>query len=202
MKYERSLVATTLTILIMAICPLTTHSGEKSEQASTACLQECPANPDGRYSRHSILEQLARMLNDSIPEYKSIYSAGFYVDDEGAATFDAYDLVDVTNIESVRAGRHCIKFINNHVYHVYPADYGFSFSHIAILEDGNLKVFKSINCKGRGDTLDDVIAYLKQKGVYDREILERVRRYREYGVYTRTDDYTRVRCEEADRTKR
>lgn len=202
MNYKQSLATITLTILTIAICPRTTHSDEKSEPlSSTACLQKCPANPDGRYGRQAVLEELAGMLNSSIPEYKKIYSAGFYVDDEGAATFDVYDLVDVTNIESVRAGRHCIKFINDHVYHVYPADYGFSFSHIAILENGNLKVFKSINCRGKGDTVDDVIAYLKKKGFYDRETLERVQRYREYGVYTRTDNYTRVRCEETD-TKR
>ena len=69
----------------------------------------------------------------------------------------------------------------------------YSFSHIGILEDGSLKVFKSINCKGRADSLEDVLAYLIEKLKDDKnkqEIISRVKNYRKYGLYTTVDTPT------------
>ena len=183
-----------LILLLLSILLIELLAYERS--AKVAGQEICPANPDARYSRKATLEKLATILDKSIPEYKELYPAGFYVNNKGAATFDVYDLVDPANSESVRAGKRCVRFVEGHVYHVYSADYGFSFSHIVILEDGNLKVFKSVNCEGRGDTIGAVLEYLRQKDRYDEQTLGRVSRYRDFGVYTRTDNYTHLKCKE------
>jgi hypothetical protein len=202
MKYGFVLLVlvTIVFILVLSVVSMQTkgHAEKHEFLEREISIQQCPVNPDKRYSRQSSLHELAKMLDGSVPEYKAFYTPGFYVKDEGAATFDIYDLIDPTNVDSVRAGRRCINFLNGHIYHVYPAAYEFSFSHIVILEDGHFTAFKSINCEGRGDTLDDVLRYLKQNGTYDQETLERVKRYREYGSYTRTDNYSRLKCKEID----
>jgi hypothetical protein len=107
--------------------------------------------------------------------------------------FFAYDLTDTSNKGT---SLNCVDFKNNHVYHVAPHYIPFSFSHIVILEDGNLKVFKSINCQNSKDSLEDIVTYLSQKLKGDKEkdeIIRRVKDYRKYGLFKTTDD-TVVRC--------
>ena len=192
MGYKRSLLILILLLLAVSLFDLPPYEGSAKVRAQA----NCPVNPDARYSRQATLEKLAAILDKSIPEYKKLYPTGFYVNNKGAATFDIYDLVDPANSESVRGGTRCVRFVDRHIYHLYPAVYGFSFSHIVVLEDGNLKVFKSVNCEGRGDTIDAVLDYLRRKGGYDEQTLARVSRYREFGIYTRTDNYTHVKCKE------
>lgn len=192
MGYERRFLILILLFVAVSLSDLPPYEGS----AQVPAQANCPANPDARYSRQVTLEKLAAVLDRSIPEYKDFYPTGFYVNNKGAATFDIFDLVDPANSESVRGGTRCVRFIDRHIYHMYPAVYGFSFSHIVVLEDGDLKVFKSVNCEGRGDTIEAVLNYLRQKGGYDEQTLGRVSRYREFGVYTRTDNYTHVKCKE------
>jgi hypothetical protein len=76
----------------------------------------------------------------------------------------------------------------------------YSFSHIIILEGGNLKVFRSINCRDRGDKLEGVIEYVTLKLAGDEnkhEIIDRVINYRKYGRYVRMDNFSRLACEPA-----
>ena len=157
----------------------------------------CPKNTDNLYGRQQTLEQIAELLNDSIPEFKTKWDKGFFVRNEMPWRFNIYDLTDISNKTSVRDD-FCINFINRHVYHVFPDNYSYSFSHIIILEDGKLKIFKSINCKGRADSLDDVLNYLKQNLTDNNkdEIMDRVRDYRTYGSYHRVDPMASLQCKE------
>jgi hypothetical protein len=158
--------------------------------------QKCIENPDALYNRQKILENLAKTLDSSAPEYKKFFNQGFFVKNERGGGFFIYDLTDTSNKEI--SSSDCINFINNHVYHFAPVQMMFSFSHMLILEDGNLKIFKSINCNTKGDTLEDVIEYLSQKLKNDKDkgvIIDRVKKYREFGIYSTVDD-TKIRCEE------
>jgi hypothetical protein len=196
------MIITAVTVAaLISLCGISQERPGKNNEPrppARSVEKRCPANPDSLYQREKVLRQLANMLESSIPEYKRHYEAGFYVIGETAAAFDVYDLVDTSNIDSTRGGRHCINFIDRHIYHVYPAVYQFSFSHIVILEGGQLKVFKSINCKDRGGNLKEVINYVKQTRTNDKEkdeIINRVNNYRKYGFYTKTDNYASIRCQ-------
>lgn len=122
---------------------------------------QCAENPDNIYQRKVVLDKIAEMLNVSIPEFEKENGLKIKVENENFYNFYIYDLTDISN--NNEKNKSCIKFINNHVYHIYPGDYEYSFSHIVILEDGNLKVFKSVNCKNRGDKIEDAVMYLQTK---------------------------------------
>ncbi|MBF2020329.1 MAG: hypothetical protein IGR93_09560 [Hydrococcus sp. C42_A2020_068] len=165
---------------------------------------KCSANSDKLYDRKKTIKQLAKTLNKSIPERKDVYRTGYDVTEDGKspAGFFIYDLTDPSNKDITSTG--CIEFEKDHIYHFAPFDYAFSLSHIAILENGKLKIFKSINCKDRGDRLEDVIAYVNQKLANDRnkdEILERVKNYRKYGKYFKMDNYSTLVCQAVSESK-
>ena len=157
---------------------------------------QCSENSDSLYNRQKVLEQFADALNNSIPEFKEKNGFRFSAENEKPKGFGIYDLTDTANKYLNKSD--CVNFINNHFYHVFPFIYDFSFNHIIILENVKLKVFNSVNCKDRGNTIEEVIAYLNQK-LFDSEenkkqILERVTNYRKYGEYARLDNFSRLLC--------
>lgn len=157
---------------------------------------KCSENSDSLYNRQKILEQLAEILNISVfGTEKGDFV--FEVKNERPSRFTVYDLTQPPNRGTSLSK--CINFLNNHIYHFSPIQKRYSFSHIVVLEDGNLKVFRSINCQGKGDSLKDVISYLKEKLEEDKskdEILNRVKNYRKYGTYT-TVDTPNLECEKS-----
>jgi hypothetical protein len=172
-----------------AICQVSNN-----EIAGIKRLQTCPPNSDRLYDRKKIIKRLGKVLNKSVPE--NVWGKYGVTDDEKSpAGFFIYDLTDTSNKDITSTG--CIEFKDNHVYHFAPFDYAFSLSHIVILENGNLKVFKSINCKGRGDTLEGVLVYLRQKLANEEnkeEILERVENYKQYAKHFKMDNYSTSVC--------
>lgn len=161
----------------------------------------CPINSDSQYDRVRVLSELASVLENSIPEYRKVIPPGFGVTGDRPRAFFLYDLTDPSNNKT--NGWACVGLIDRHIYHVSPFEAMFSFSHIVILEQGRIKVFRSINCRGRGDTLKDVLEYLNGTLENNREktsILDRVKRYREYGKYSTTDDPA-LRCHDVNEQK-
>jgi len=162
---------------------------------------ECSANSDKLYDRKKVIKQLGKILSKSIPE--NVWGKyGVTESGNSPAGFFIYDLTDTSN-KAINS-TDCIEFKDNHIYHFAPFDYAFSLSHIVILENGKLKIFKSMNCKDRGDRLEDVIAYLNQKLANDKnkdEILGRVKNYKKYGKYFKTDNYSTLVCQEAKESK-
>ena len=179
-------------VLMLIITAFGQVRKENSEEAKIYPQQKdiisaCSENSDKLYNRQKVLEKLADILNESVPEFVKVGNPRFAVKNERGNLFFVYDLTDPSNKSSLTA---CIDFKNNHIYHFAPLEYNFSFSHILILEDGKLKVFKSINCLDRGDKLEDVISYLNQKlkNETDKdEIIERVKNFRKYGKYFHLD---------------
>jgi hypothetical protein len=155
---------------------------------SKQTTEKCSENSDALYNRQKVLEQLADILNKSIPSYAKIFRHRFAEENGRGNFFFVYDLTDPSNVSDSTAK--CIDFKNNHIYHFSPYWLNFSYSHILILEDGKLKVFKSIDCWGKGDKLEDVISYASKKLENNKdkdEIIERVKNYRKYGRYFEED---------------
>ena len=166
----------------------TTYSQRRARPAKTAqnTWKKCKPNPDPLYVRSRVLDDLAAILNESIPEYSVGVDKGFESLNERGMGFFVVDLTNPANKYVMT--QECIDFINGHVYHVAPGDAYYSLSHIVILEEGKLKTFRSVNCPSRGDRIEDVIEYVSAKLSHDKqrdEIIDRVRNYRKYGSYGR-----------------
>ncbi|MCD9189176.1 MAG: hypothetical protein LUM44_22360 [Pyrinomonadaceae bacterium] len=187
MKFLFGIIIIINAISICGVCQEKGSNVSKNKVVSQNIDSEkCSENPDALYNRQQILEQLAEILNVSVFADKK-YNYEFSVEDEKPKRFFIYDLTETSNKGT---SLDCVKLKNNHIYHFAPIKKRYSFSHIVVLENGNLKVFKSINCKGKGDILEDVINYASAKLKDDKnkdEILNRVRNYRKYGIYYSVD---------------
>jgi hypothetical protein len=180
---------------------------ENGASLQTEAIKRCSENSDSLYNRQQVLEQLSRILNSTA----TLFHNNKYLDkkemdlaavkNERPAGFSVHDLTDPSNTGTPLG--ECIEFKNTHVYHFALIFTPYSFSHVVILEDGQLKVFKAINCK-KGDRLEDLISYLNQKlrDCKDKdEIINRARNYRRYGIYAATDDSS-LRCEEQEKNQK
>jgi len=174
---------------------------------SVACISvnaqqtRCKSNRDQLYDRSRVLQELADILNKSIPEYSRAVKKGFYTESERALGFFVVDLTNPKNKEM--RWNDCIDFIEGHIYHVAPPDAHYSLSHIVILEGGELKVFRSVNCPERGDRIEDVISYVNTKLANDKnreQILNRLRNYRKYGSYFELN-HAQFICKHGEQTR-
>jgi len=149
-----------------------------------------------------VLEQFAAVLNKDIPQFRDDDPRGFVVVNGRPANFFVFNLVDTTNSFSPLrldppgtddASR--VPFILNErgVFHFAPLQLSLSYSHIAILDHGHLKVFGFVNCEGRGASLRDIIQYATQLG-YSDAMIDRLQHYRTFGVYIQTDPQSHVVC--------
>jgi hypothetical protein len=176
------------------------RSGQNRKKSKVIAIEKCAENSESLYNRQQVLEQLAETLNNTATHYHNAMYLNKQEQNIASAEdglpigFTIYDLTDETNIGMLFDK--CIEFKNRHVYHFSLIFTPYSFSHILVLEDGKLKVFKGINCE-KGDHLEDVLNYLSQKlKDEDKEaIMNRVKNYREFGIYAATDDHA-LRCQE------
>jgi hypothetical protein len=119
----------------------------------------------------------------------------YYVDEScrliGAFIWDVTDTLN-KEIEFTE----CIVLKEGHVYHFSPISESDSYSNIAILNKGRVKVFRAINCPEKGDQLVDAIHYINDSlPVPDKaEVINHLRNYRHYGKYLRIDPQSVFRC--------
>jgi len=112
---------------------------------------------------------------------------------------ERYDLTDPDNKQTSLLER--IEFKNGHLYHFADIDLPFSYSNIAFLVDGQVRIFRTVNCAGKGDNLNEVISYLngKLRGTKNKdEIIQLVSNYRKFGVYVSLDGLSAPRCDLAN----
>lgn len=192
---KKHLFLIVISIQVLSSCftkKLTIKSDE--EKGNIALVKKCSENPDTLYNRRKVLEVFAAVLNSSVPEYKEVFPKGFYINDDGKCVgFSIYDLTDTLNKEA--SFGECVNFYNYHVYHFYPNIITYSYSHIAVLKDSNIKIYKSVNCKG--DNIKNVIIYLNQMLADNPQkegIINRVKNYRKYGDYYRIDEQSDFIC--------
>ncbi|WP_299125884.1 hypothetical protein [uncultured Tenacibaculum sp.] len=141
---------------------------------------------------NKLLNSMAEILNQSIPIYKEVYKEkGFYVSDKQPKNFFVYDLINIDDnlIKSP------VNLKNGGIYHFSALHFRFSYSHIAVIIDGELKIFSFLNCDDKGDKIEDVISYLKKNFNLTNEVLNQVKNYRKYGVYYKVDSQEKLQCE-------
>jgi hypothetical protein len=93
------------------------------------------------------------------------------------------DLTDSLNIGKNLPNdeRGFIKFTESHFYHVVPALKHMSYSFIIYFEKGRImRTFKYVNCKKRGDSLEEVLEFANSKLKHDKEKADIIRRIRNY----------------------
>jgi len=175
--------------LVFPLVAVLSASEQKPQRQRNRRVQNdgrrCSPNPDPLYARSRVLDELAQILNQSIPEYSKGVAKGFYSDNDSGIGFFVFDLTNPSNKDLTL--HDCVDFINGHIYHVAPNDLYYSLSHIVVLEEGKLKVFRSVNCPSRGDRLEDAINYLSDKLSQNEqrdEIINRIQNYRKYGFYS------------------
>ena len=150
----------------------------------------CQVNPDKRYNRDGLLKRFDEELKANIPTYAQFSHKSFFI----------IDLNEPSNRfipAEFAAAQPCIEFIEGHIYHFAPVSLVSSQSHVAILKGEQIMFFKSLNCPG-GDKLERILSSVE--GVLrnhnkKKEIINRVRSYRDYGYYIGVDE-TGVSCHE------
>lgn len=189
MKQSRALI---LLLLSVVSC----RSADKQHLvATTAGIPDCCIVSDDGYDRKSILNNFANTLKSLVPDYKGVEKKGFYVSEE-CQLVEAfiYDLSDTLNRETTLS--ECIEFREGHVYHFAPIRQRVSYSSIAILIGGEMKIFKAINCPEKGDRLEDAMDYIQKSEIKDKgALLSRVRNYRKYGAYINVDEQSEFKCD-------
>lgn len=155
-----------------------------------------PRNPDPALERRDILlklrDSLARIATEAIEKRFPVIS----VEGDQAIGFFVYDLSEPSNRQTSLT--EYVDFKEGHVYHFAYIDLPYSFSNIAVIKEGKLKLFRAINCSGSGDSVNDVVKYLKRFGKNNgnSDLVERVRSYRQYGVYAEFDGRSAPQCSE------
>lgn len=149
---------------------------------------ECVNNVDQRYERFRLLRLLEETLEKSVPAYKQFPHDGFFV----------FDLVDLGNYfipSQFAKSRLCVDFVEGHIYHFAPISLINSESHFAILSNGKVELFRSVNCSD-GDTLDSIRSRIERLDIgtkQKRKVLDRLLNYRKFGFYVGIDE-KKVAC--------
>ena len=149
---------------------------------------------DGKYNRKKVFNEFANTLNLLVPGW-GIDGKGFYVNEECQLIGGfIWDITDTMNKETTL--NECIALKEGHIYHFSPLKKTYSYSNIAILKDGSVKIFKAINCPEKGDKLEDVIKYITDNlpAITDKGLINRVKNYRKYGTYLRGDEQSDFIC--------
>jgi len=187
------LLALFITSLALSCC---TEHGAASRKQLTPTNDSSVRISTSSAQTKSILDSMATILNESLPAYKQINKRGFYVSDENRCIgFFVYDLTDTSNNSFTDPGS--FKVIDNHVYHFAAISMQWSISNILILESGHLKIFRAINCDDKGDRVQDVLDYLQKSHsslLADDNLYNRVKSFRTYGRYVRTDVHSSLNC--------
>ncbi|MCE7997148.1 MAG: hypothetical protein HEP71_34630 [Roseivirga sp.] len=131
-------------------------------------------------------------LNNALPK-KANGNSRFSNSSVQPKGYFIFDLTDTTNA-TIKSSGH-IDFREGHVYHFCPFRIWNSVSHIMILHKGELKIFRALNCDNKGDTVDEVLDYLKADYSNQKELLLRVENYRSYGLYRKRHGNNSFNCE-------
>ncbi|MGD9631468.1 MAG: hypothetical protein AB7V18_19695 [Pyrinomonadaceae bacterium] len=144
-----------------------------------------------------LLEKFADILRRSIRNDKQRFRPGFFIERGRATGFFVYDLTDPTQRQTSLLESITLK--KGHIYHFAAIDLPWSFSFIAVAgkNENDTKIFRALNCKGRGDKISNVLDFLSMNlpdSDNKKEIMERVKNYRSYGTYASFDGISEPQC--------
>lgn len=179
--------------LLMVSCSSNKSQIRQGENKISDCCSDTLI--DKKYNRKKVFTEFANTLNLLIPEW-GLDKKGFYVN-EKCQLIGAFiwDITDTLNKETTL--NECIALKEGHIFHFSPMRKTYSYSNIAILNGGQVKIFRAINCPEKGDKIDDVVQYIKDSlsSMPDQSALfNRLKAYRRYGVYLRIDEQTEFKC--------
>ncbi len=147
------------------------------ESPPSACLNDKP------YRTEEVLKAFRKRYDmTAVNEGYGLGGQGFYF---------IWDLTDPSN--KLTAPGACISFKEGHFYHFSRSYYAASFSHIARLRGGEIEFVDSVNCpSGQAGYVKLLETVANDKSV-SRKVLKRLKQYRKFGIYSRTDFET-VAC--------
>lgn len=189
MNPHKTLFAAVLLFLIVG-CSVKKNHSSTNDYSQSNTKSEVADCQDSMY-KHTIilntfLSALVKTINDSV--YNDLLRLTML---EKPFGFFIYDLSDTMN--NSENGNVC--FYDRHVYHFAPYRNTISYSHIAFLENGYVKIFSAINCPEYGDDINDVLLYLSNKNLDKKDsVLQRIKMYRNYGFYIKTDSHSTLNC--------
>jgi hypothetical protein len=152
------------------------------------------------YNKNEVLKEFNVILNDLTSEFSIIVEGGFSNTEEGVPIgYTVYSLNDPNNYSKTPYENDGITFLEGHFYHFSPVLMFISYSNIAYLENGKVKIFKAVNCLDRGDDINKVIEFANDKlknNSNKAEIIERIKNYRQFGRYHIEDVHSmKIDCE-------
>ncbi len=168
-------------------CAAVSFSSPSETALNGRGLNNCRANPDDRYDRQKLLVMFADLLHDARPEHLKT-GQKHLIKNERVVGFTVWDLTDTTNKDLGQMEEPCVDFIDGHVYHFVDDTLPFSFSHIAVLENGEVKVFRSLNCPEGKPEFESLIQYLRSKPRFNKDgLLQKVANFGRYQYLAPTD---------------
>jgi len=184
-----------ISIWVFAYPPIKKTIRLEMEKEQVSCCSDTLS--DGKYNRQKVITEFANTLNMLKPN-RGNDKKGFYLDQKcqlvGAFI---WDITDTLNNETILNDSSCIALREGHIYHFSPTRIKYSYSNIAILNNGRVIIFKAINCPNRGDKLEDVIQFIidsLHSSEPKEELINRVKNYRKYGAYLGTDEQSEFIC--------
>lgn len=148
------------------------------------------------------MEAMASTLTNALkPENEQYYFPGGVriKNNSIPVNFFVFDMIDTTQNwypPEMSIGK-SVKIKKSGIYHFAPIRFTISFSHIAVIKNGSIKTFSFLNCEEKGNTVDEVVEYIRGNFDFDEEIIDRIIRYRDHGTYFAIDPMTKVNCNEA-----
>ena len=166
------------------------HSSCNSQNTKQVTVNCCDPG------RKEILMKFANILNSLVLNYKAKDDEGLF-DKSNCRLIGTFiwDITDTSKKET--ASGSCIEFKKGHIYHFAPIRKRDSYSNIAVVTSDGVKIFKAVNCPEKGDKIEDAIQYIRDylSTTADKEsIIKRVINYRNYGIYTKTDEQSQFKC--------
>lgn len=192
---NRSLLIICLIVIgILAIFIL--NSAKKTTYAN-ALNEQNNYSVDSLYERDTILQLFIKTIKASNSVIKCDVGEGGQL-----INFFVYDLDDTLNYQDATIINDTfskrVYFKEGHVYHFATSFFAESFSNIAYLENGQVNIFESVNCKESRYNVDSVINFLKPKLQEQNRLIvfERLKRIRKFGKYFSHDNYSlKLKCD-------
>src|SRR5438309_2269907 len=137
-------------ICFITFSSLILYSSCKSQNTTQVASNCCDSN------RKEILMKFANVLNSLVLDYKANDDGGLFdkTNCRLIGTF-IWDITD-TSKKEITTGN-CIQFKEGHIYHFAPVRKRDSYSSIAIIKKGDIKIFRAVNCPEKGDRIEDAI---------------------------------------------
>ena len=148
-------------IVIGSIAIFILNSAKKTAHAS-ALNEQNSYSVDSLYERDTILQLFIKTIKASNSVIKCEIG-----EDGQLINFFVYDLNDTLNYQDATiindTSSKRIYFIEGHVYHFATSFFAESFSNVAYLDKGEVKIFENVNCKGGRYNIDSVVNFLNPR---------------------------------------